>query len=356
MLRVRRATVAALALSVVVAGCGLDTVSTSTNASSTVSNARLLWPELHCDGPGDVLIQYDITITYQGWFFWQPTGSDQKQSFTLKCIRNQSPGPQLRYVVTRSTASHGDEQAQLVVGPDTPADVDQTIAQQGSGFTPQKGLGDTAGYVVETLDSVRTNTLYVVAQGTAFDISIQASGTDHDIRDAERQVAEPMVKQLPPSSASASPAPVNPADPAAFVGGDYTAGLLTAEEIASAVGRPVLPLDPNGGRSGFAPGVDVSNAQTTSKDGTVNVALQVYRLATPAAARHYYDTLYGPEITPQETIPALGDSAFLEPVSGLVVVLRGREIATLRVGGSSVDSVAAEKTLAARVVPRLLAG
>ncbi len=53
----------------------------------------------------------------------------------------------------------------------------------------------------------------------------------------------------------------------AFVHGDYAASLSTPAELAAAVGRDIGPLTANGGRVGYAPGVDVSNTRAETASG-----------------------------------------------------------------------------------------
>ena len=151
------------------------------------------------------------------------------------------------------------------------------------------------------------------------------------------------VPQLPSSAAQGLEA---------FVHGDYAAGLLTATELAAAVGKNLGPLTANGGRANYAPGVDVSNTRAGDDSTGLIVQISIYRLATPAAAQAYWTQTYGTFAPASAHIAGLGDDAFVQPSVPDVFVLQGREFADVQVLRQGLD-VDLEKAVAAALLKRL---
>ncbi len=140
----------------------------------------------------------------------------------------------------------------------------------------------------------------------------------------------------------------------AFVHGDYAASLLPATELAAAVGRNIGPLMANGGRAGYAPGVDVSNARAEATSGPqLIVQIRILRMATPAAALDYFKTTLSPNVPASKFIPGLGDMAFVQPSVPDVFVLQGHEIADIQVLDPSGMNVDSEKAVARALLARL---
>ncbi|MDQ6937285.1 MAG: hypothetical protein M3140_06185 [Actinomycetota bacterium] len=140
----------------------------------------------------------------------------------------------------------------------------------------------------------------------------------------------------------------------AFVHGDYAASLLTAPELTAALGRNIGALTANGGRAGYAPGVDLSNARAANTSGDqLVVQITIFRLATPAAALEYLRTTLAPNVPAGNYISGLGDIAYVQPSVPDVFVLQRREIADIQVLDPTGRNVAAEKAVARALLTRL---
>ena len=247
----------------------------------------------------------------------------------------------------------------FMVGPDSAGSLAQLQASSASsgGFTPVGGVGDAAASFVENVSGRRALTLYVQRGGTEFHISMETALPDAVVEGYEKTVALALLPLLP-STPVHSAASVNPLDVSAFYAGDYAASLLKVDEITAALGRPVLPLSANGGKPSYQPGIDISNATTVTKDGSLFFDLQVYRAGSASAAKTFLATFFEvPTTTPNPQVAGLGDGAFLDVPGVRLLVLSGREIASISVHGTTVsgtDALAMEKALALAVVPRLL--
>jgi hypothetical protein len=277
-----------------------------------------------------------------------------RQRLQVECIGQES-GRDVHLKVSWITPPTSPVPDSIFVGPDDSGNLAQLEASLRPGsFTPIGGVGDQAAAAVETQSGTRTVTLYVQRGATEFHISMQGSLPDIAMQGEERQIATLLLPQIPAASAGASSGP-NVAD---FIGGGYAASLLTVDQLTAAIGRTALPLTANGGRLAYAPGIDVSNAYTNAKDGSERLDLQVYRAPAPAAALTFLTTLIElPKTTPNPDLAGLGDAAYLESVTGVLYVLSGREIVSLRVQGqglSSGDSLRIAKALAAIVAPGLM--
>jgi hypothetical protein len=58
--------------------------------------------------------------------------------------------------------------------------------------------------------------------------------------------------------------------------GDYAAGLIDASRLTTIFGEAFPAPSPNGGRLGYGPGINVSNATCTAQSGDYNLAYQIY--------------------------------------------------------------------------------
>ena len=140
----------------------------------------------------------------------------------------------------------------------------------------------------------------------------------------------------------------------AFVHGDYAASLLTPTELAAAVGQNIGPLMANGGREGYAPGVDVSNTRAAATSGPqLIVQIRILRLATAGAALEYLKATYGSFVPARNYITGLGDMAFVQPSVPDVFVLQRREIADVQVLDQTGLNVDLEKAVARALLTRL---
>jgi hypothetical protein len=98
-----------------------------------------------------------------------------------------------------------------------------------------------------------------------------------------------------------------------FVTGDYAASLMTAATATRLLGQPCKAPEANGGRSAYAPGVDVSNArvQTVADDlngsGAV-IQYSIYRAPDAAAMRVFFQRYAG-----NRNVPNLGEAASAYP-------------------------------------------
>lgn len=246
----------------------------------------------------------------------------------------------------------------LMIGPDSAGSLAQLEALSGrSGFSSVSGVGDSAASFIENVSDRRAVTLYVQRGGTEFHISMETDLPDATVQRDERTLALALLPQIRSIPVPSRPS-VNPTDLTTFYSGDYAASLATVDEVSTAVGRPALPLSANGGRPGYQPGIDVSNARTVSKDGMLFITLEVYRAADASAARAWLTSYWQmPTTTPNPALAGLGDGAFLDVPGNRLVVLSGRELATISVAGSTSSgaaTLAMEKALAVTIVPRLL--
>jgi hypothetical protein len=342
----------------VVSACGPSNVTETTTRTTVVTNPIDL-RKLDCPSDTVKAIIAAVKTTVTAEFASQ--GSHGGGEFIdVICIGSQSGSDvilDIKYTKQASQASGPDPTSTFMVGPDDSGNLAQLEATLGpAGFTAVSGVGTSAASVVENVDNVRTITLYVQQGATEFHISVQSTRPDVSMQNEEKGVALLLLPQLPAKATPGAATPsVDPNDMTAFIQGDYAATLLTEKELTATLKTPVLPLIKNGGRNNYGPGIDVSNAATHAQDGSGFVQISVYRAATSAAARQYFDSYYGPEINAKNSIDGLGDAAFVEPSSNRVFVLRGREIAQVDVsGGGTPDLVANEKALAALIAPRLL--
>lgn len=289
----------------------------------------------------------------------RPYGSGRDDSYVrqrlqVECIGQES-GRDVHLKVTWLTPPTSPVPDNIFVGADDSGNLAQLEASLGPGsFTSVGGVGDQAAAVAETQSGARVITLYVQRGATEFHISMQGSLSDIAMQGEERQIATLLLPQIPAATAGASSGP-NVAD---FIGGRYAASLVTVDQLNAAMGRPALPLTANGGRAAYAPGIDISDAYTNAKGGSERVDLQVYRASTPAGAQTFLTTLIElPKTTPNPDLAGLGDAAYLETVTGVLYVLSGREIVSLRVQGQGLspgDSLRTARALAAIVAPELM--
>lgn len=285
-------------------------------------------------------------------------GPTALNAFEIVCLARDSSGDVVLQVKTVYQQPQNTP-ALLMLGPDSAGSLAQLQASSASsgGFTSVTGVGDAAASVIENVSGRRAVTLYVQRGGTEFHISMEISLPDSVVQKDEETLAKALLPLLP-STPARSTASVNPLDQAAFFAGGYAASLLTPTEITAAMGRPTLPLSANGGKPSYQPGIDVSNATTVTKDGTVFFDLQVYRAGSATAARAFLLSFFEvPTTTPNPQLVGLGDDAFLDVPGMRLLVLSGREIASISIHGSTVsgnDALPMERTLAAAIAPRLL--
>jgi hypothetical protein len=201
----------------------------------------------------------------------------------------------------------------FMLGPDNTNNVAQLEASLGpGGFTAVSGIGDSAASVVETVDSRRTVTLYVQQGNGAFHVSMQRSISDSVVQSEEKKIAAYVLANLATTSqTTTTTTPTSGGGGiSAYVNGDYSAGLLTADQLANVFGRPMLALSANGGGAGYAPGIDISNASTFAKDGSAQLDLKI-RATSAAAAKTYLSTVIAfaketpASATPPTTTPAV---------------------------------------------------
>ncbi len=342
--------VGAVALSVLcVSACGPDKPQPTTPPIKVTGSAIDL-DQLDCPSDTVKAIIHAIKVSIGG-----PTALN---ALEIVCLARTS-GMDVVLQVKTVYQQPQDPTNLLMIGPDPAGSLAQLQATSSSagGSTSVSGVGDSAASFIENVSGRRAVTLYVQRGGLEFHISMETALPDATVQRYERTLALallPQIRSVPvPGRAS-----VNPADLSAFYSGAYAASLATPEEITAAVGRPVLPFSANGGRPGYQPGIDVSNAITVTKDGILNITLEVYRAASASAARTWLTSYWQmPTTTPNPTLAGLGDAAFLDVPGNRLVVVSGRELMTISVGGApsaSVNELAMEKTLAATIAPRLL--
>ncbi len=329
-----------------VAACGAPTSGTSTLPHTTTTNPIDL-EQLDCPSYAVKAIITAIKVTIGG-----PSDLNATE---IVCLARQSGRDVILEIKTVYQQPPNSPEL-LMVGPDAAGSLAQLQATlSSSGFTSVSGVGDNAASVIETVSGRRAVTLYVQRGGTEFHISMETALPDAMVQRDERTLALallPQIRSVPvPGQAS-----VNPNDMNAFFAGAYAASLLTVDQLSKDLGKPALPLSANGGRPSYAQGIDVSNAKTVSKDGSVYLALEVYRAASDAAARAFYTSFFSRGATPDPALSGVGDAAVLYPQVNTLYVLAGREIVNVMISGTGVaaaDSLGVEKALVADVVPRL---
>ncbi len=131
-------------------------------------------------------------------------------------------------------------------------------------------------------------------------------------------------------------------DPTAFLNGDYAASLITVEEASRLLGQPCKEPEGNGGKSNFAPGLNISNARVETFADLLNggpgavIQYSVYRAGDAAAMQTFFRRYVG-----YRAVPNLGDEAVALPPGasfpiGTLDVRQGRdnlELSIVRGGG-----------------------
>jgi hypothetical protein len=332
------------------AACGDTPFATPTPLPHTTTGSAIDLNQLDCPSPTVKAIVTAIRVT-----IGRPSDLN---ALEIVCLGRESGRDvilQIKTVYQQPQNAPG----LLMIGPDSAGSLAQLQASSTStgGFTSVSGVGDNAASFIETVSGRRAVTLYVQRGGTEFHISMEFALPDSVLQRDERTLALALLPQIR-SAPVPGRASVNPQDLGAFYAGDYAASLVTPAEIAAVLGRPVLPLRSNGGRASYQPGIGVSNATSLAKDGSITFELQVYRGTSAAVARAFLTGFWEvPTTTPNPALAGLGDAAFLDVTGNRLVVLSGRELASISVGGPTMPrdtSLVMEKALAAILVPRLL--
>jgi hypothetical protein len=274
-------------------------------------------------------------------------------SLEVVCIGQKSGQDVVLEIKSYTISSPGKQPDIFMLGPDNAKGVDQLEAALGpGGFTAVAGVGDNAASVVETTDSRRTVTLYVQSGDVAFHVSMQVGISDALAQKQEKKIATAVLANLATTSQTTTTSATRDTF-GAYINGDYAAGLLTTDQLTTAFGRPMLALSANGGRPGYAPGIDISNASTFAKDGSAQLDLRIFRATSADAAKTYLSTMIAfAKETPDPQFAGLGDATHNDS-SGLYV-LSGREIANIRVQRlANGDALKVEKAIAALIAPKL---
>jgi hypothetical protein len=103
--------------------------------------------------------------------------------------------------------------------------------------------------------------------------------------------------------------------------GQYAAGFGTAAALSAAVGRATHAALPNGGKIGYAPGIDISNANAATADGELVVQYSVYRGSSPARTADFWHTL----LSGQPAVSGPWTAAFFQ-LPGTLYAYRGSRI------------------------------
>ncbi len=91
--------------------------------------------------------------------------------------------------------------------------------------------------------------------------------------------------------------PTDPANTASnstadVLSGQYAASFGIGSELSAAMGQPTRAAVSNGGRIGYAPGIDVSNANAFTSDSELVIQYSVYRGASAAQTASFWHTLF----------------------------------------------------------------
>lgn len=125
--------------------------------------------------------------------------------------------------------------------------------------------------------------------------------------------------------------PANTADNsnADIMSGSYAASFATAAQLSAAMGRPTPAPAPNGGRLFYAPGIDVSNATTTTADGQLFIQYSVYRGHTAQQTA----TFWQQQLLGQPTVPGPWTAAFFQsPATPTLYAYTGSRLLLIQIG------------------------